>query len=321
MLRISEDTLEKAMAGLIALDWGPPVEGITPPAEGVAAAILHLLRDRRALQEQEARERLEDEERCCDTDDHEVADIVSGVPQATAPKELAKPPAGAIPMAGPRRSRGTQTDGPSSSNEDGPSTPRPCQDAGVQAAPVPFPERPSWEELEQGRKEVGAFDMAARQRRAETFEAFERYLEARAVPHPSAALWQRLIAAKREEEAHLKTWKAERQARLLRQEEEAKERARRRLEDELEGARDRRREEEANLQAARVRVEEARRAEERAAAELNPVAEHAPAPQPNFPDGGRTRYCCVCRWPGVRVPRRCPNAANHPPRPAAPPRG
>ena len=128
-----------------------------------------------------------------------------------------------------------------------------------------------------------------------------------------------MVAAKAEEEAHLATWKAEKRARLLRQEEE--ERVRVQAERDLEEAQRRLREEEATLQEARARVEEARRAKERAAAGLNRVEESDPDFRPRAPSTDRVRFCSVCRWPGVRRIRRCPNAANHPPLPAAPPRG
>ena len=84
-------------------------------------------------------------------------------------------------------------------------------------------------------------DLAVRKRRTVVFEALERYCETRAVPHPSAAYWQGFVRAKREEDAHVAAWKAEkaeRQARLHRQQEEAAEHARRQLERELEDARD-----------------------------------------------------------------------------------
>ena len=72
----------------------------------------------------------------------------------------------------------------------------------------------------------------------------------------------------------------------------------------------RRRTEEAELQGAQARWEEARR------------DEPLPPKQPQvLPAAGRLRFCFVCRWPGVRVPRPCPNIATHPPRPDALPRG
>ena len=134
--------------------------------------------------------------------------------------------------------------------------------------------------------EARAWDLAARQRRTEAFEAFERYMSTRAVPHASAAYWQRLILAKREEEEYLAAWKADRQAWLRRQREEAAEHARQQLERELEDARDRRREEETALQAARARYEEARRDEARAAAGLGLVEEQPQDPQLNPPGAG-----------------------------------
>ena len=320
MLQITEEALEKAMAGLIDMDWGPPVEGITPPAEGVATAALHLLREKRLRQEAEALQRLEDQSSFCDADDDEVVTVKPGVPQDSAPTKLARPPAGAIPAPCPKKDQGVQTDGPAPpAPASVPTQPRASRDVGVQAAPAPLSADPSWGEVEAELTAARAADQAARQRRVTAFAALKRYCEGRAVPHPSAARWQQMVESKGEEEAHVATWKAERRARLRRQEEE--ERARARLEREFEEARDRRHEEEAMLQAARARVEEARRAEERAAAGLNSVEEHAPDPQPSAQGSGRIRYCCVCRWPGVRVPRRCPNAANHPPRPTAPPCG
>ena len=103
-------------------------------------------------------------------------------------------------------------------------------------------------------------------------------------------------------------WKAERCARRQREQRAEEERARAQLERELEEARDRRRAEEAALQANRARWEEARRAEERVAAELGLMDGRHQDRQPNPPGAGRARYCYVCRWPGVRVLRRCPNA-------------
>ena len=287
-------------------------------------------------------------------DDGEEAGVGPGVPQDHPREEPVVPPRGAIPAPCPRRDVGVQVDpiaGPLDSPAVDVPEPRPGQDVGVQTVlaeapagpqagaipepvprqemvfpgePAPLPVVPSWEELERGLVEAHAMDLAARRRRTVAFEALERYCETRAVPHPSAAYWQGLVRAKREEDAHAAAWKAEkaeRQARLRRQQEEAAEHARRQLERELEDARDRRREEEAALQEARVRWKEARRAEDRAAAGLGLVEERPQGPQPNPPGTGRMRYCCVCRWPGVRVPRRCHNVANHLPRPEAPPRG
>ena len=121
--------------------------------------------------------------------------------------------------------------------------------------------------------EARAWDLAARQRRTEAFEAFDRYVSTRTQPHVAAAYWQWLITTKREEEDHVSTWKAERRARLRRQQEAEEEQIRAQLERGLEEARDRRKAEVAALQATRARWEEARRAEERAAAGLVLVEE------------------------------------------------
>ena len=239
MLQIPEEAFEQAMAGLIGMDLGVSVEG-------VATAALHLLREDRRHREDEALELLEEQAFLCDADDDEVADIGPGVPQ-DAPENPAAPPASAIPAPCPRRDVGVQA-GLEEAPADPPAgaipEPVPRREIGVQAGPVPIPVDPNWDELERGLMETRAMDLAARQRRTEAFEAFDRYFETRAVPHPSAAYWQRLIAAKREEDAHVSTWKAERRAWLQRQQEENEERTRRHLEREWEEARDRRREEE-----------------------------------------------------------------------------
>ena len=139
--------------------------------------------------------------------------------------------------------------------------------------------------------------------------------------HPEAAYWRKLAVAKAEETEHLVAWRAERRARLLREREDEEAKLRAASEKALREARARRRAEEAELQAARARWEEARSDEERAAADLG-LAQPRPPTQPQVPPGaGRLRFCFVCRWPGVRVPRHCPNVANHRPKPDAPPRG
>ena len=54
MLQIPEENFERAMAGLINMDLGVPVEGVA------SAALYHLREDRRR-REEEAREALEDQ--------------------------------------------------------------------------------------------------------------------------------------------------------------------------------------------------------------------------------------------------------------------
>ena len=199
--------------------------------------------------------------------------------------------------------------------------PKTVRDAAVQTDdPVQLP-APTWEELRAGLERARALDQTAHRMRAEAFEALERYAGMTAEPHPEAAYWRKLATAKADETEHLVAWRAERSARLLREraDEEAKLRAA--SEKALGEARARRRAEEAELQAARARWEEARRDEERAAAELS-LAQPRPQTQPQMPPGaGRLRYCYVCRWPGIRVSRKCPNGAAYPPKPDESPRG
>ena len=185
MLQITEESLEKAMAGLIGLDWGPPVRGLTPPVEGVATATLHLLRERTRRREEETLQLLEGQQRFCDAADDEVVDVRAGVPLDLPPKPLAKPPAGAIPASCPRRNQGTQTDGPVPPEPPhATAPPRPSCDVGVQVGPTPLPDKPSWADVEAELREARAADVAARQRRVKAFAALEEYLEGRAVPPP-----------------------------------------------------------------------------------------------------------------------------------------
>ena len=143
MLQISEDAFERAIAALIGLDLGVPVEG-------VAQAALHLVRQHR-LRREEARELLREQPFLVAADDAETgaADACPGVPHAAPQEELAAPPAGAIPAPCPRRVR----------------------NASVQAGPVLVPANPIESRLMKAR----ALDYAAHQRRAETFEALDRY--------------------------------------------------------------------------------------------------------------------------------------------------
>ena len=160
------------MAAFIRLDLGVPVEG-------VAQAALHLVRQHRLRRKEEARELLREQPLIFGADDEEVcqADARPGVPHAAPQEDIAAPPAGPILAPGPKRPR----------------------DVGVQAGPEPIPANPSWEELESGLMEARAMDYVARQRRAETFEVFDRYISTCVRPHASAVYWQRLIAAEREE--------------------------------------------------------------------------------------------------------------------------
>ena len=257
MLQIPEENFERVMAGLINMDLGVP-------AEGVASAALHLLREDRLRREEEAQEGLKDQP-------SSVTRTTRKRPRWWAyPKTLRErdlrprhpAPFNAISTAKRGRAGGAGG-GPANPPANHIPKPVPRREIGVQVGPALLPVNPSWYELEQGLVEARAIDLAARQRRTEAFEAFERYVETCPRPHPSAAYWQRLVVAKREENAHVLAWKAERRARLQRQQEEDEERARRHLEMELE----------ATLQAARARWEEARRADEKAAAGLGIVEE------------------------------------------------
>ena len=189
----------------------------------------------------------------------------------------------------------------------------PVDDEGraVQAEVPLLPLEPTWDELRDGLVNARALDLATTRARAEVFEALE--------PHPEVAYWRRLAAAKREEADHLVAWRAERRARIQRERQAEEAQHRVTTERAMEETRNRRLAEEADLQAVRARWEAARRDEEKAAAELGLVGERPQRSQPNPPGAGRTRHCFVCRWPGVRVPRRCQNA--HPPETDAPPRG
>ena len=193
-------------------------------------------------------------------------------------------------------------------------------DAAVQTVAHHLPIEPTWDDLRVGLVNARALNLAATRARSEIFEALDRYVETCAEPHPEAAYWRRLSAAKREEADHLVAWRAERRARIQREREAEEAQLRVTTERALEEARTRRLAEEAELQAVRARWEAARRGEKKAAAELG-LAEDRPQPaEPKPPGSGRLRHCFVCGWPGVRVPRKCPRVATHPPRPDAPPR-
>ena len=159
MLQIPEEAFERAMAGLIDLGLGKPVEG-------VAQAALHLLREGRLRREDEALELLEEQPFLCDTDDEGVADLGPGVLQDAPSENLAAPRAGAIPAPCLRRDVGVQAapvEEPATPAAKPPPEPRPRRDVEVQVGPVPLPVSPSWAELEQGLMEARAWDLAARQ--------------------------------------------------------------------------------------------------------------------------------------------------------------
>ena len=164
--------------------------------------------------------------------------------------------------------------------------------AAVQTDDPVLPPAPTWEELRIGLERARALDQTANRVRAEAFEALERYAGITAEPHPEAAYWRKLATAKAEEAEHVVSWRAERRTRLLR-EREAEE-AKHGAASEKTLGEARYRAEEAALQAARARWEEARRDEERAAADLG-LAQERPPTQPQMPPGaGRARHCFVC---------------------------
>ena len=282
------------MIALIGLDRG---EG----AEEVAEAALALLRRERRQREKDARGPPRGKATLAEVNATEVVPNGApvGVPHVSPRDLLATRPRGAIPAGYARM----------------------VTDAAVQTDDPVLPPEPTWEELRAGLERARALDQTANRVRAEAFEALDRYAGTTAQPHPEAAYWRKLATAKAEEAEHLVSWRAERRTRLLREREAEEAKHRAASEQALGEARARRRAEETALQAARARWEEARRDEERAAADLG-LAQERPPTQPQVPAGaGRLRHCYVCRWPGVRVPRKCPNVAAHPPKPDAPPRG
>ena len=131
----------------------------------------------------------------------------------------------------------------------------------------------TWDELRYGLVNARALDLAATRARSEVFDALNHYAETCVEPHPEAAYWRRLAAAKRERRARIQREREAEEAQLC----VATERA-------LEETRTRCLAEEAELQAVRARWEASRRDEEKATAELG-LAEERPQPaQPKPPD-------------------------------------
>ena len=183
MLRIPEKALENAMIALIGLNRGEEVEE-------VAEAALTLLRRQRRQRERDAR----------------------GPPRGTATVEEANAaeaaPANAptgVPYGSPRDLLATRPRGPIPAGYA-----RMVRDAAVQADDPAMPPAPTWPELRAGLEQARALDQMAHRMRTEAFEALERYTGMTAEPHPEAAYWRRLAAAKAEETEHLVSWRAER---------------------------------------------------------------------------------------------------------------
>ena len=312
MLQIPQKTLENAMIALIGLDMG---EGV----DEVHEAVLTLLHWEHRQREKDARGPPGGKATLVEANAKEAAKTNApvGVPHGSPRNLLATRPKGPIPAGYAPVVR----------------------DAAVQTDDPVLPPVPTWEELRAGLERARSLDQAANRVRTEAFETLERYAGMAAEPHPEAAYWRKPAVAKAEETEHLIAWRAERRARLLREREDEEGKFRATSEKALGEARARRRAEEAELQAVRARCEEARRDKERAAADLG-LAQPRPPTQPQVPPGpptqpqvppgpptqpqvppgaGRPRFCFVCQWPGVRVPRRCPNVAAYPPRADAPP--